>query len=135
LIDERGTLPRTPPGSGVEIRGRTLWAAYNVTPNRVFPQQVQPEDSIPILLTTDTSNLVDAREVREVRHWPAYVLLPAGILFTVLGTTLLSSQSSGDKVGGGLYLAGAVPLLLFGVLNLTASNEIKPFDIPAGPPR
>jgi hypothetical protein len=132
LIDERGILPRMPPGPGIEIRGHTLWAAYNVTPTRILPQRIQPDDSVPILLTTDMTNVIDAREVREVRHWPAYVLLPPGILFTVLGTALLSSRDTGAKVGGGVFLAGAIPLLVFSVLNLTSSNEIKPLDIPAG---
>jgi hypothetical protein len=135
LIDERGILPRTPPGPGIEIRGRTLWASYNVTPKRIFPQRVQPDDSVPILLTTDMSNVIDAREIREVRRWPAYVCLPPGILLTVLGTALLSSQETGAKVGGGVLLAGGIPLILFSVLNLTSSNQITPFDIPAGPAR
>jgi hypothetical protein len=134
LIDERGVLPRTPPGPGIEIRERRLWAFYNVTPKQVYPQTVQPDDSVPIVLTTEMTNVVDAREVREVRHWPAYVLLPAGILFAVLGTVLLSSHDKGSKVGGGVYLAGSVPLLVFGVLNLTSSNEVKPLAIPGGPP-
>jgi hypothetical protein len=135
LIDEHGVLPRTPAGPGIEIRGRTLWASYNVTPKRIFPQRVQPNDSVPILLTTDMSNVIDAREVREVRHWPAYVCLPPGILLTVLGTALLSSQETGQKIGGGVLLAGGIPLILFSVLNLTSSNQITPFDIPAGTTR
>ena len=135
LIDQQGILPRTPPGPGIDIRGHTLWAAYNVTPKRVFPQSVQPSDSVPILLTTEMANVIDAREVREVRHWPAYVCLPPGILFTILGTALLSSHDTSAKVAGGVYLAGAIPLVLFSVLNLTSSNEIKPLNIPAGPPQ
>ena len=133
LVDERGILPRIPPSPGIEIRGHTLWAAYNVTPKRVLPQRVQTDDSVPVLLTTDMANVIDAREVREVRHWPAYVCLPPKILFTVLGTVLLASRDTGAKVGGGVFLAGAVPLVVFSVLNLTSSNEMKPLDIPAGP--
>lgn len=135
LIDERGILPRTPPGPGIEIRGHTLWAAYNVTPKRVLPQRVQSDDSVPVLLTTDLANVVDAREVREVRHWPAYVLLPPGILFTVLGTALLASRDTGEKIGGGALLFGGIPLVIFAVLNLTSSNEVKPLEIPGAPPR
>jgi hypothetical protein len=133
LVDERGVLPRTPPGSGIEIRGHTLWAAYNVTPTRVYPQRVQPSDSAPILLTTEMTNVIDAREVREVRHWPAYVCLPPGILFTVLGTALLSSRETGAKVGGGVFLAGAIPLVVFSILNLTSTNEVKPLAFPGAP--
>jgi hypothetical protein len=134
LVDERGILPRTPPGPGIEIRGTTLWASYNVTPTRILPQRVHPDDAVPILVTTDMANVIDAREVREVRHWPAYVLLPPGVLFTVIGTALLSSTETGAKVGGGVFLAGALPLVIFSILNLTSSNEIKPYNIPAGPP-
>lgn len=133
LIDERGVLPRTPPGPGIEIREQRLWAFYNVTPKRVYPQKVQPGDSVPIVLTTEMTNVIDAREVREVRHWPAYVCLPPGVLFTVLGTALLASDKTGAKVGGGVFLAGAIPLVIFSVLNLTSSNEVKPLAIPGGP--
>jgi hypothetical protein len=133
LIDERGILPRLPAGPGVEIRGRTLWAAYNVTPKRVLPQRVTSDDAIPILLTTDMTNVLDAREVRETRKWPAFVLLPAGILLTLLGTAALASRETGDKIGGGVLLAGAVPMITFGVLSLTSSNEIKPLDLPTVP--
>jgi hypothetical protein len=134
LVDERGILPRTPPGPGIEIRGQTLWAAYNVTPKRVLPQRIQSDDSVPVLLTTDMTNVIDAREIREVRHWPAYVCLPPGVLLTVLGTALLASRDTGEKVGGGVLLAGAIPLVVYGVLNLTSSNEIKPLNIPDGAP-
>jgi hypothetical protein len=133
LIDERGVLPRVPPGSGIEVRGQTLVATYNVTPTRVFPQRVQPEDAIPVVLSTEMANVVDAREVKEVRHWPAYVCLPLGAIFTAAGMALLSSDDSGNKVGGGVYIAAAVPLLVYSVLNLTSSNEIKPLAIPGAP--
>lgn len=135
LVDERGILPRTPSTAGIEVQGRTLWAAYNVTPKRVLPQQVGSDESVPVMLSTDMSNVIDARQVREVRHWPAYVCLPAGVLFAVLGTALLTSDESGAKVGGGVYLAGAVPLLIYSLINLTSSNEMKPLNIPGAPPR
>jgi hypothetical protein len=134
LIDERGVFPRVPPGSGIEVRGQTLWAAYNVTPTRVLPQNHPSDDSVPVMLATETANVVDAREVKEVRHWPAYVCLPAGALLTVLGAALLSSERTSDKVGGGVYLAGAVPLFIYGVFNLTSGNEYKPLVIPGAPP-
>ena len=133
LIDERGVFPRVPPGSGIEVRGQTLMATYNVTPTRVFPQRVQPGDAIPVVLSTEMANVVDAREVKEVRHWPAYVCLPLGAIFTVAGMALLSSDDTGNKVGGGVYIAAAVPLLVYSVLNLTSSNEIKPLAIPGAP--
>ena len=135
LVDERGVLPRTPPNPGIEVRGRTLWAPYNVSPTRAMPQHVATEDSVPVVLSTDLSNVIDARQVREVRHWPAYVCLPLGVLFTVAGTGLLASNDDGSKAGGVLYIAGAVPLLVYGVINLVSSNEIKPLDIPGAPPR
>ncbi len=133
LIDERGILPRLPAGPGIEIRGPTLVAAYNVTPKRVLPQSVPADDSVPVLLTTDMSNVLDAREVREVRRWPAYVLLPAGAVLALWATALIASRETGDRVGGGLLLAGAVPLLVFGGLTLTSSNEIKPLYLPTVP--
>jgi hypothetical protein len=129
LVDERGVLPRTVSNPGIEVRGRTLWAAYNVTPTRTLPQHLAAEDSVPIFLSTDMSNVVDARQVKEVRHWPAYVCLPLGALFTVLGTSLLASNDSSSKAGGVVYTAAAVPLLVYGVINLTSSNEVKPLDI------
>jgi hypothetical protein len=134
LIDQRGVFPRVTPGSGVEVRGQTLWATYNVTPTRVFPQTVHPEDALPVVLMTDMANVVDAREVKQVRHWPAYVCLPAGVLLAVLGTALLTSSESGSKIGGGLYVAGSIPLLVYSAINLTSSNETKPLAIPGAPP-
>jgi hypothetical protein len=134
LVDEHGLLPRTTPGPGIEFRGRTLWAAYNVTPTRIWPQATQPSGSFPIVLTTDMSNVIDAREVREVRHWPAYVCLPPGLLFTVLGTALLTSQQTASKFGGGFLLAGGIPLVVFSVINLTSSNDVKPLEIPGAAP-
>ena len=135
LVDERGVLPRTPPNPGIEVRGRTLWAAYNVTPTGALPQHVPTNDSVPVVLSTDISNVIDARQVREVRHWPAYVCLPLSVLLVVAGTGLLVSKDTGSQAGGTLYIAGAVPLLVYGVINLTSSNEIKPLDIPGAPPR
>src|SRR5689334_3581860 len=135
LIDERGIFPRTGSNTGLEVRERTLWAAYNVTPNHVLPQQSASEESVPIVLSTDMSNVIDARQVREVRHWPAYVCLPLGALLTIAGTGLLTSNESESKVAGGIYIAAAVPLLVYGVVNLTSSNEIRPLDIPGAPAR
>ena len=135
LVDERGVLPRVAPDSGIEVRGQTLWANYNVTPTRVYAQQTYSEDALPVVLSTHMANVVDAREVKEVRHWPAYVCLPLGAVFTVAGLALLSSDDTSEKVGGGLYIAAAVPLLVYSVLNLTSSNEFKPLAIPGAPPR
>jgi hypothetical protein len=135
LVDERGVFPRVPPGSGIEIRGQTLWAAYNVSPSRAYPQHVHPEDAVPVVLSTELANVVDAREVKEVRHWPAYVCLPLGVVFAIAGFALLSSANDPtDKIGGGVYIAGSVPLLVYSVLNLTSSNEYKPLIVPGGSP-
>jgi hypothetical protein len=143
LVDERGVLPRVPPGAGVEVRGQTLWATYNVSPTRVFPQNVYREDSVPVVLSTEMANVVDAREVKEVRHWPAYVCLPLGAIFTLAGLVLLTTDSSDSgsdtvdtrKIGGAFYIAAAVPLLVYSVINLTSSIEYKPLAIPGAPPR
>jgi hypothetical protein len=135
LVDGRNALPRTQPGTGMEIRGRTLQVNYNVTKSRIFPAPIAREESVPLMLTSDLSNVVDAREVREVRHWPAYVCLPLGVLLGAMGSGLLSANQTGDKAGGGLLLAGAVPLIVYSILNLTSSNEYKPLEIPGAPPR
>jgi hypothetical protein len=134
LVDEVNVLPRTPPGPGLEFRGRTLYAEYNVTPTRLLPQNNQPNGSFPILLTTDMSNVVDAREVREVRHWPAYVALPIGAVLTVSGMALLTSEETGAKIGGGFLVATSLPLVVLSVLNLVSTNEIKQLDIPGAVP-
>jgi hypothetical protein len=135
LVDERNVLPRTQPGAGIEIRGRTLQVNYNVTKSRIFPGQVARDESVPLMLTSDLSNVVDAREVREVRRWPAYVCLPIGLLLGVSGTALLSSRETDDKIAGGVFVGGAVSLILYSVLNLTSSTEYKPLDIAGAPPR
>jgi hypothetical protein len=135
LIDDRNVLPRALPGSGIEVHGRTLQVNYNVTEARIWPAQKVRDDSFPLMLTTDLANVVDAREVSEPRHWPAYVCLPAGILFAVLGTGLLASDKSENKVAGGVYLAGSVPLLAYSVINLMSSKDYKPLDIPGAPQR
>jgi hypothetical protein len=138
LVDERGVLPRVAPGAGVEVRGQTLWATYNVSPTRVFPQNVYREDAVPVVLSTHMANVVDAREVKEVRHWPAYICLPLGAIFTVAGLALLTSDSGGSgdarKIGGAFYIAAAVPLLVYSVINLTSSIEYKPLAIPGASP-
>jgi hypothetical protein len=135
LVDEVGVLPRTAPGPGIEFRGRTLVAEYNVTPTRVLAQTNQPTGSFPIEVTTDISNVRDARDVHEVRHWPGYVGVSAGVFFTVLGMALLASQESTNKAGGGFLVAASLPLVVLGVLNLTSSTEVKQLEIPGAPPR
>jgi hypothetical protein len=135
LVDERGVLPRTTSNPGIEVRGRTLFAAYNVTPTRALPQNAETSDSLPILLSTDMSNVVDARQVKEVRHWPGYVCLGLGALLTIGGTGLLASDTSDGKVAGGIYVAAAVPLLVYSVINLTSGNEVKPLELPGAPAR
>jgi hypothetical protein len=133
LVDERGIFPRLPPAPGIELRDRTLWAAYNVTPNRVVPQHVHPDDAVPVVLSTDLSNVVDAREIREVRHWPGYVCLAAGLVLALAGSATLANER--DSGTGYLYVAGSVPLLIYSLVNLTSSNEIKPFNMPGAVPR
>jgi hypothetical protein len=135
LVDDRNALPHTQPGPGIEIRGRTLQVNYNVTKSRIFPGAIVRDESLPLMLTSDLSNVVDAREVREVRHWPAYVCLPLGVLLGVSATGLLSSNGTGDKVGGGVLIAGAVPLIVYSIVNLTSSTDYKPLEIPGAPPR
>ena len=136
LVDDLGVLPRTPPGPGIEFRGRTLVAEYNITPIQVLPQNKQPSGSFPIEVTTDVTNVLDARDVHEVRHWPGYVAVSAGIFFTVTGMALLASQESANKVGGGFLVAASLPFVVLGVLNLTSSTEVKQLEIPgAVPPR
>jgi hypothetical protein len=136
LVDDFGVLPRTPPGPGIEFRGRTLVAEYNITPTQVLPQTKQPTGSFPIEVTTDMSNVLDARDVHEVRHWPGYVAVSAGLFFTITGMALLASQQSADKAGGGFLVAASLPFVVLGVLNLTSSTEVKQLDIPgAAPPQ
>ena len=134
LVDEFGVLPRTPPGPGIEFRGRTLVAEYNITPTQVLPQANQPSGSFPIEVSTDVTNIRDAREVHEVRHWPGYVGVSVGLFFTITGMALLASQESANKVGGGFLVAASLPLVVLGVLNLTSSNEVKQLDIPGAVP-
>jgi hypothetical protein len=61
--------------------------------------------------------------------------LPLGVLLGVSGTSLLASNGTGDKVGGGVLIAGAVPLIVYSIVNLTSSTDYKPLEIPGAPPR
>jgi hypothetical protein len=134
LVDDRNVLPRQSLDAGLEVRGRTLMATYGVSPARIWPARTVRDDSVPLMLTTDLDNVIDAREVRETRRWPAYVCLPLGILFAVGATSFLTSSESENKTVGALYLGASAPLLGYAIYNLTSSNEMKPLVLPGVPP-
>ena len=131
VVDDRNALPRQAPDSGIEVRGRTLTSMYSVSPNRIWPVSVRRDDAVPLLLATDMSNVTDAREVKEMRRWPAYVCLPIGIAFAVLGAGFLGAASDSElKTAGAVYLGASAPLLGYAIYNFTSPNEIKPLAIP-----
>jgi len=129
LVDGYGRFPQMPLQQGIEIREGSLWASYNVTPRRILPARDRPSDSIPIVLGTTLDNIAEAREIREPRRWPAYVCLPIGGVFAVLGTALLATGDDVGRVAGTVYLLGAIPLLVYGLVNATASAEAVPLEL------
>ncbi|MET0591535.1 MAG: hypothetical protein ABW133_02475 [Polyangiaceae bacterium] len=131
LIDDHNALPRQAPDAGISVNGRTLTSTYNVSQARIWPAPAVRNDTTPLMLTTDMSNVVDAREVKEMRRWPAYVCLPVGILFAVLGTGFLAAGTDTEmRTAGAVYLGASAPLLGYAIYNLTSSNEIKPLALP-----
>lgn len=135
VVDASNMLPRQSVDSGFEVRGRTLTATYGLTPTRILPER-NARDQSPLFLTTDLDNVRDAREVAELRRWPAYVALPFGILFAVAGmSVLVSDGDSNHKTEGALYLGLSAPLLGYSIYVLTAPGEAKPLSIPGLPAR
>ena len=143
LVDERGILPRVPSGSGIEVREQTLWATYNVTPTRVLPQEDRPRLAVPVVLSTEMSNVVDAREVKQVNHTAAQVCLPIALVLAAVGTQqMFFTEDRGVMfgpdypkiIGGGVPYVAAAALVIYSVINLTSPSEIKPLAIPGAKP-
>jgi hypothetical protein len=134
LVDHSGTFPPIPPNRGFEIRGMYLHASYNLTPSRILPDGDVPSNSVPVVLSTDVRNVTESRKVHEPRRWPAYVLLPLGGLAALSGVTQMATDRESDKLSGALYVAGSVPLLVFGMVYALSSASYEPFDLSSPPP-
>ncbi len=134
VVDPGGLLPPQQPGHGVVMRAGWLYSKYELTPTRILPEGTPADYSVPLVVTTPVSNVAEATEVHEPRRWPAYVFLPVGGAFALIGGGLLVSSSKSDEVQltGGTYLFLGVPLLIYGLINAFASPDYVPLDLAAG---
>jgi hypothetical protein len=134
IVDPTGVLPVQGPESGIAMREGWLYSTYLLTPNRILPEGSRAEFAYPIVVTTPLANVADAQEIHEPRHWPAYVFLPTGGVFTVAGAGLLAVSRGDDeyKLAGVTYLLVGVPLVAYGVINALASAESAPLDLLPG---
>jgi hypothetical protein len=134
VVDPAGMLPAQNPGHGVAMRAGWLYSNYVLTPKRILPEGTRADYPLPIVVTTPVANVADAIEVHEPRRWPAYVCLPVGGVFTLVGAGLLAASRGDDeyKITGATYLFIGVPLVIYGVINATASSDYVPLDLSAG---
>jgi len=135
VVDPVGVLPAQRADGGIDMRGGWLFSTYVLTPKRILPEGTRAEFSVPIVVTTPIANVVEAREVREPRRWPAYVLLPVGGTFTLLGGTFLAISPNHDEyqLAGITYLVLGLPLIAYGLVNAVTSTEYAPLSLAPGP--
>jgi len=134
VVDPAGMLPPQNPGHGVVMRAGWLYSTYTLTPKRILPEGSRADFAIPVVVTTPVANVAEAREVHEPRRWPAYVFLPVGGAFMLFGAGFLAISRGDDeyKLAGATYLLVGVPLVIYGIINATASAEDVPLDLSAG---
>jgi len=134
IVDPAGMLPPQTPGQGISMRAGWLYSTYLLTPKRVLPEGTRTDVFLPVVVTTPLANVVEAHEVQEPRRWPAYVFLPVGGAFTLGGAGFLAASRGDDeyKLAGATYLLVGIPLVIYGIINATASSEYVPLDLASG---
>jgi len=134
LVNGAGAFPPLNPNEGIELRGGSLYAYYNLAPTKITPIGDRRGGSLPIVLSTPATNITEAVEIHEPRYWPAYVFLPTGGLFTIVGAGALTVR--GDDIWqaiGWTYLATGLPLIAVGIVNAVQTSEAVPLDLLRGP--
>jgi hypothetical protein len=135
IVDPLGILPAQKTDRGIVVREGWLYSSYELTPKRILAEGTRTDFSIPVVLTTPIANVVEAREVREPHRWPAYVFLPVGGTFTLIGGSFLAISHGADenRLIGVTYLVLGIPLIVYGLVNAVATTEYAPLGLAAGP--
>lgn len=140
LVDPDGNLPKTKSRAGITSAGGVVHVPYTVTPRGVFSidEHARRPNATSVLLTTSTHNVEYGRFVEGRQQWPAYVLIPVGALFTLLGVLIIASADGEyqelERLGGGMVtVVGAAPLAA-GIFIAADPPTISPLspDIPTG---
>jgi len=137
LVDPSGALPAEKPGDGFEAREGWVFGSYKLTPKQILPAAARNDFATPVVVMTPVTNLVDVREVREPLRWPAYVFLPTGGVFTLVGCGALAiSANASDKdkeaaeLAAAAYLLTGIPMVVYGLINAFDSTEYAPVTPP-----
>jgi len=134
LVNAAGAFTPMRPNEGLELRGGWLYAHYNLTPTKITSIGDNRNTSVPIVLSTPMNNIAEAVEIHEPHYWPAYVFLPTGGLFTIVGAGAMTVR--GDDIWqaiGVTYLAVGIPMLAVGLVNALQTSEAVPLDLLRGP--
>jgi hypothetical protein len=131
LVDPAGSLPLEKPGNGFATHEGWLYGTYKLTPTRVLPAGGRADVEIPFVLMTPVSNIAEVREVREPYRWPAYVFLPVGGSFTLVGASFLAiADKDEDRLAAAAYLLTGIPLVVYGIINAIDSTEYVQMGTP-----
>jgi len=133
LVDGSGAFPPMKAGEGIEVRGGSLYAYYNLTPAKVLSVGEHRPDSVPIALSTPAANIAEAVEIHEPYRWPAYVFLPTGGAFALAGGSLLALKGEEFQIVGWTYAAIGVPMLIVGLVNALQTSEAVPVELTRAP--
>ena len=118
LVDEDGQFPVTKSTDGIVNEGGFLYANYDVSRRRAFEVGQAPGGGIPIQMSTPLDNVQSARYVSEPRKWPAYVGMPVGGTFVVVGALLIAypqhfnDESAATTVGAVCVVGGLAGMAL-----------------------
>jgi hypothetical protein len=133
LVDASGALPPIKPGDGLEARGGLLYTYFNLTPTKVLAVGQNKGASVPVALSTPVGNIAEAVEIHEPYHWPAYVFIPTGGAFALVGGSLLVIRSEESQIVGWTYAGLGVPLLIAGIINALQTSEAIPVELTRAP--
>jgi hypothetical protein len=133
LVDGSGAFPPMKAGEGIEVRGGSLYAYYNLTRAKVLSVGEHRLDSVPIALSTPANNIAEAVEIHEPYRWPAYVFLPTGGAFALAGGSLLALKGEEFQIVGWTYAAIGVPMLIVGLVNALQTSEAVPVELTRAP--
>jgi hypothetical protein len=134
LVNAAGALPPLRPGEGLEVRDGLLYAYYGLLPGKVVSASEPKVNPIPVALSTPVNNIAEAVEIHEPRYWPAYVFLPTGGAFTLIGSALFTIDNSESKLVGATYALCGIPMLVVGLVNALQTSEAVPITLAPGPP-
>jgi len=134
LVDENGAFPSTPSADGISHEGGFFYANYDVSAEHAFEPGRAPPGGIPIQLSTPIDNVKSARYTREPRKWPAYVGMPVGGTFVLIGSALIASspnfndESAAKTVGVVCVLGGLIGfgMGLYALLDKSKVVELVP---------